>query len=608
MRILPLPDSQRVALGKKWKHAWLGILLLAATVAAYLPAILHGGYVWDDDAHLTRNPVIFAPNGLSAIWSKVTWRVEFYPLTFTSFWLQYRLCGLNPLSYHLVNVLIHGVNALLVWGIARRLKLAGAFWVALLFSLHPLNVESVAWVTERKNVLMGLFYFLATLTYLQFESGGSRRNWWWYAAAFAAFVAALLSKTVCCTFPAGMAVILWWRDGTLSRRTIALLIPPLVVGLAFAVGTAYLEKAVVGSVGAAWQYSPVERVLIAGRAVCFYVTKFLWPAELCFSYPLWHTDAASPWQYLFPMVVLAVLGVLWRWQKHIGRGPLAASLFFLVTISPALGFVSYYTMIYSLVADHYVYLAILGLICIVVEAVYRFLRISAVPDKLPAVLLGSWALALGILTFQRTRVYRDAQTLWQDTLAKNPSSWLAHTSLGVELRRKGDADGALQEFQAALAINPHCYEALNDIGNMLADAGRLNEASRYFEQVIQYQPKASAGYGNLASVRFRQGDLVQAGALYQQAVELDPYDHDARINYGKLLATLGKFDAAAKMFQEASALVPQDAAAELYWGRCLAAMGKLAEARRHFEKAVELRPEWKEAENDLKRTREEPPP
>ncbi len=579
----------------------LGALLLVVTLTVYSPAILHGGYVWDDDVHLTRNPVIFSPDGLAAIWSKVTWRVEFYPLTFTSFWLQYRVNGLNPLPYHLVNVVIDGINAILVWGIAKRLRLRGAFWIALVFAAHPLNVESVAWVSERKNVLMGFFYFLAVLAYLRFEPPApGRRNGWWYAAAFAAFVAALLSKTVCCTFPAGMAVILWWRDGRLSRRTILPLVPLLVMGLGFATWTAYLEKAVVGSVGDAWLHSPVDRILIAGRAVCFYVTKFLWPDRLCFSYALWHVDAGVAWQYVFPVIVLATLAILWKVRARIGRGPLAGALFFLVTISPALGFVSYYTMIYSLVADHYVYIAMLGLISVAVEALYGVgVRAPGAGRRVPMALLGSWVAVLGMLTFQRSQAYRDAPTLWQDTLAKNPQSWLAHTSLGVELRRQGDSEAALGEFHAALAVNPHCYEALNGIGTMLADAGRLEEAASYFEQTIHDQPMASPAYGNLASVRFRQGQLEQASRLYQQAVELDPYDHDARFNYGTLLAGAGNFSAAAQMFQEASALDPGDAAAELYWGRCLASMGRLGEAGRHFEKALERRPGWGEAAEDL---------
>ena len=224
----------------------LPALLVLATLIAYWPAIRYAGFIWDDDVHLTKNPVIFAADGLLAIWSKTTWRVQFYPMTFTTFWLQYRMSGLEPLAYHLVNVLFHTANALLLWQLLRRLGLCSAFWVAAVFALHPVNVESVAWVAERKNVLMGFFILLSALAYWRFEgrfeNPPAARDWRFYALAAAAYVAALFSKTVCCSFPAALAIILWWKRGKLTFRDMLPLFPWLLFGLGIGWWTAHLEK------------------------------------------------------------------------------------------------------------------------------------------------------------------------------------------------------------------------------------------------------------------------------------------------------------------------------------------------------------------------------
>jgi tetratricopeptide (TPR) repeat protein len=585
------------------------LLLVCATLIAYYPAIRYGGYVWDDDVHLTNNPTLTSDTGLYEILFKTTWRVQYYPLTFISFWLQYRLFGLEPWSYHLVNVLFHIANALLLWGLLKRLRFRAAFWIALIFAFHPLNTESVAWVTERKNVLMACFYLSAAWAYLRFEgtlepppAGKSKRDWPLFALALVLFVCAVLSKTVACTFPAAMLVVLWWK-GRLSTRSFLPLLPFFAVGLGLGAVTSYMEVHVVGSQGGAWAYSLPDRAIIAGRAAWFYVGKLLWPTDLSFSYTLWTINAADWTQWVMPASVLVMLAVLWLYQFKIGRGPLAAALFFLVTISPALGFFRYYTMIYSLVADHYVYIAMIGLAALAAESIARAVA-RAPASKNVALAAGTLVLAaLALLTFQRCWVYQNPETLWRDTLQKNPRSWLARTSLGVELRRQGKVTQALQQFQTTLAIDPHCFQALNDIGTTLVDLGRPQDAEQYFKRVIQEQPRASVGYTNLASLRVRQGRPQEAEPLYRQAIELNTYDHDAHYNYGTLLAGRGRFDEAIVQFRSAVELDPRDAASHLYLARCLAQTGKLQQALPHFEEAARLKPDWTDAQQDLARIR-----
>jgi Tfp pilus assembly protein PilF len=587
------------------------ILLVFATLLAYYPAIRYGGYVWDDDAHLTNNPTLFSDTGLADIWTKPTGRVQYYPLTFMSFWLQTRMFGLDPLSYHLVNVLLHAGNALLVWMILRRLGFRGGFWIAVVFALHPVNTESVAWVTERKNVLMTCFYLLAAWSYLRFENvlepsrpikARSRRDWKLFALAIVLFICAMLSKTVACTFPAGMAVILWWKK-RLGRREMLRLIPFLIIGLGLAARTAYLETHEVGSIGSAWNYTLLDRSIIAGRATWFYVGKLLWPTNLAFSYPLWKIDASDFPQVLMPVAVLVMLAALWLYKFRIGRGPLAAVVFFLVTISPALGFIDYYTMIYSLVADHYVYIAMIGLVAVAIEPLARWAGTSAFRQRSLAIAASAIAVALGTVTYQRTFVYQGPRELWADTLEKNPNSLLARTSMGIAFRHDGKFDKALEQFRIALAIDPHNYQSLNGVGTILVDTGHLDEAVPYFRRIIQEHPQVSGGYANLGSIYLRRGDRNEAEKLYRQACRLDPYDQKAHYNFGLLLQATGRFAEAVDNFKIAVELDPRDANARFWYARCLAVIGRMNEALTQAEEAVRLKPDWPEAQQDLTRIR-----
>jgi protein O-mannosyl-transferase len=589
----------------------LPISLVVVTFVAYLPAILWGGYIWDDDVHLTQNPLILAANGLAGIWSTTTWRHQFYPMTFTTFWLEYRIWGLDPHFFHAANVILHAANALLVWQLLKRLGVRGAFWAATVFALHPLNVESVAWVTERKNVLMGFFFLLTALAYVRFENlggdvegagGPARRDWRFYALTWMAFLAALLSKTVACTFPAAMGIVLWWRRGRVTMREVVPLVPMLIVGLGFARWTSLIETTVIGGSGAAWDYSAMERMLIAGRAVWFYVGKLLLPANLTFSYPMWTIHGAPVWEYAAPAGVVAVVLILWAARSRSGRGALAAVLLFLVTLSPGLGFANIYTMIYSLAADHYAYLSSIAFAAMGVQLFWmpRDFRHSAAL-RLPGLMCVAGV--LGVLTWHRCLAYESEEVLWRDTLRKNPESWLALTEVGIADRHHGKMEAATGDFQEALRINPHCMQAMNEMGTLFVDQRRLEEAEQWFERAIQENPKASVAYGNLATVRMLQGKTAEAEGLYQTAAALDPYNRDARLHEAQLLANERRFGEAAAMYREALALDSNDAAAHLSLGECLAEGGDVRGALAEFEEAVRLRPGWAEAEEDVRRAR-----
>jgi len=341
-----------------WRQDWLfALLLLIFTSLAYLPA-LNGTPIWDDDAHITR-PELRSWDGLIKIWTQPGSTQQYYPFVHTVFWAEHQLWGDAPLGYHLVNVLLHCFSALLLLQILRRLEIPGAWLAAAIFVLHPVQVESVAWISELKNTLSGIFYLGSGLAYLEFDR---TRKLSPYLTALALFLLGLLSKTVIATLPGALLVIFWCKRGKLSfKRDTWPLVPFFVLGVTAASFTAWIERSLIGAEGGAYNFTFLERVLIAGRVVWFYVSKFFWPSDLIFIYPRWQINQSVWWQYLFPAalaVALAILVWLCRWR----RGPLAGILFFIGTLVPVLGFLNVYPFRYSLVADHFQYLACLGII------------------------------------------------------------------------------------------------------------------------------------------------------------------------------------------------------------------------------------------------------
>src|SRR5262245_14207711 len=353
------------------------IALVIVTFAAYGPSLANG-YIWDDDDYVTENLVLRSPTGIFDVWRPKT-TPQYYPLVFVTFWCEYRLWGLHPLGYHVVNVALHAGSALLFWWTLRRLGLPGAWLAAGLFALHPVQVESVAWITERKNVLSLLFYLAALNAWLGVRNDPTKRtNWAAYAATIVLFACALLSKTVACSLPAAILVIEWWRRGRVELRTLLLTLPLFVLGLALAAVTVIIERDHVGAGALDFGLSRLDRVVLAGHIVWFYLGKLLWPWELIFIYPRWTISAHDAMQWACPGGLIVLLGVLWMLRGRIGRGPLAAALLFGGTLVPALGFIDVYPMRYSWVADHFQYHATLAPLALIAAVLATKLRVSSV--------------------------------------------------------------------------------------------------------------------------------------------------------------------------------------------------------------------------------------
>jgi len=630
----PAPASSQV---------WWCALVFAAVLAAYAPA-LRGGFLWDDAGHVTR-PDLRSLAGLGRIWFEIGATQQYYPVLHTAFWIEHRLWGDAVLGYHLLNVLLHGTAACLFGLVLRRLAVRGAWFAALLFALHPVCVESVAWISEQKNTLSAALYLAAALAYLRFARDGSKsesegeggsggkneggtggagegrlafvgtgpisprerhrahshlhfhspspsRRWRAYWLATGLFVLALLTKTVTATLPAGLLVIFWWQRGRLSwRRDVAPLLPWFALGAAGGLVTAHFERALIGAQGADFSLGAVERVLLAGRVFWFYLGKLAWPADLVFIYPRWRIDPAAAWQWLPPVAALTLLaaGALAARGRPWGRGLVAAVLLFAGALFPVLGFVNVYPFLFSFVADHFQYLAMLPVLALAGAAGAAL--VAGLPRWSRLLLAGAVATLLGVLAQAQAGRYRDVFTLYEATLARNPGCWMAHNNLAIALAGAGRLEEAVPHLEQALALRPGFAEAENNLGDDLVRLGRAPEAIPHFERALQLQPRYAVAQRNLGLALAMTGRVEQAAAHFARAVQLEPAYADAEIDWAVALAQTEGFTAAAPHFERALALAPDSADAQAAYGDALAAHGDLDRAVGHYRAALELVPD-----------------
>lgn len=537
-----------------WRPAILAGLLILLSVVVYLPA-LHCGFIWDDDLYVTQNPMLTDTNGLHEIWFSAHTQSQYFPLVYTTLRFERDLWGLNPLGFHLVNILLHGLNAALVWMILLRLRVPGAWLAAAIFAFHPVGVETVAWIAELKNVESLLFYLLALLAWMKFIEPSDRSRWLYYGLALASYVLALFAKTTACTLPAAMLLVLWLRGLPINRARIVQILPFLGIGLGMGLLTVWWEKHL-GDFREGFDiaFNFAQRLLIAARALWFYVGKLIWPANLTISYPLWRIDIASPAQYI-PVAGCAAVGVaLWIWRKRIGRGAIAGVIFFVAALSPLLGFIVEGSFHYSYVADHYQYNASIGLIAIFAAVVSRWLAASRIWLPFQAALL----LLLGVLTWRQCAPYHDLETLWRDTLAKNPDSWVAHHNLGVVLFEHGQLDEALEQYRAALSLHPNGDAEQGDLGTALLEKGNYPEAIQHLELAVAINPKLFQAQNSLGLAYSKTGDYDRAVAHYRQALQLDPNALGALMNLGSVLKRQGKLNDSIETYRTAVQRFPAE--------------------------------------------------
>src|SRR5436309_3802987 len=581
---------------KSSQRVWLfALALIAITAAAYLPA-WNGKLIWDDNRHITQ-PALRSWQGLADIWTRVGATQQYYPLVHSFFWIEQKLWGDSVLGYHLVNIVLHSLGAVVLLQILRRLKIPGAWLAAALFALHPVQVESVAWISELKNTLSGLFFFCSILTYLNFDE---RRNRLAYISSLALFILGLLCKTAIAPLPAIIAVVLWWKRGRVRLREDLLpLLPFFVIGVGAGLFTAWLERIFIGAQGTAFQLSILQRCLIAGRDFWFYVFKLVWPTKLTFIYPRWHISGTVWWQYRFPAALILLLAIAWKLRSKF-RGPLAAALLFLGLLSPALGFINVFPFIYSFVADHFQYLACIPPLTLFAAGLTMGLD-SIAPAKgvlRPAISIAP-ILILGLLTWRQSHVYRDIETLWRTTIARNPDCWMAYSNLGSFLSAHGDTNEAIADFRKALEIWPNQSKDHNNLGKALVQKGRIAEAMDHFQTALRVSPDDPDTESNIGAASLQQGDADGAISHLRRAVEKWPRHAQGHINLGNALLQNREIDAAIAEYEKTLALPFDHAESHYSIGTALRQKGDVEEAIVHYRKALELRPDYANAHNNL---------
>jgi tetratricopeptide (TPR) repeat protein len=594
------PTQNRTGFEALWNNKRLrAVLILLVTLIAYLPA-LRGGFIWDDETLILHNSEIQASDGLHRLWL-TTESPDYFPVTGSLWWLEWRLWGDNARGYHLVNVLLHAVNAVLVWMILSRLKIPGAWLAALVFAVHPVNVATVAWISEQKNTLSMLFYATATLLYLRFDEDG---RWCWYGLSLGAFLLALLSKTALVTLPLVLLGLVWWLHGKIRRRDCLLSVPFFILSLVLGLITVWFQSNRVAQGQAIQTGGFLSHLVTAGWVPWFYLYKALLPYDLCTIYPKWNIDASSLASWLPGVILVASLALFW-WKRNTWRRPVFLALaYFVVTLSPVMGFVNQTFHRYSLVADQWQYHSIIGVIALVVGAATAIRRRMGAWAQSVGIVLGVVALmVLGAVTWTRAGIYADSISLWQDTLAKNPDAWVAHNNLGVALMQSGKINEAMAQYQLALQTNPNYAEAHYNLGVSLMQWGRIAEAMSQYEQALQADPHDAEAHYNLGVALAQSGKINEAMAQYQLALQTNPSYTEAHINLGAALMQSGKINEAIVQYEEALQANPNFAQAHYNLGIALAQAGRFQEAIAHLQEALRLKPDFPEALAVLEKAR-----
>jgi tetratricopeptide (TPR) repeat protein len=624
-----------------WQQACLWGLLLIALIFITYVRVFNADFIWDDESHLTQNPCIVGPLGFKEIWTSA--RAVYYPLVLTTFWALHKVAGLSPWPYHLLNVSLHAGSAVLLWQVLRQLNVRGAWLGAALWALHPVMVQSVAWVTELKNTQSCLFYLLSIFCFLKWgqqpritlitrirvteDPKASRRQFrnhrsLMFALALVFSVLATLSKPSVVMLPVVLALCIWWRTGRIRWRDVAALAPFVLISTLASLWTILEQKFHAGAIGAEWAQTWPERLIIAGRAIWFYVAKLAWPHPLIFIYPRWKIESSQLIAYLPLVAALAGLVTLWLNRARWSRGVFFAAAYYVISLFPVLGFFSVYFFRYSFVSDHFQYLASMGPLALagagIVTAVGRFGEtpsrlasdtdplqfsdnIAAVRSKSLLLLAtaGTCLMLLVVLTWRQTVVYHNLVTLYTATLTKNPGCWMAHYNLGIALNDQGDTDGAIAHYRQALELRPSYAEAHYNLGRLLVQNGQLDEAITHYEKALEINPVDAEAQNNLGATLFANGRVDEAIAHYQKALAIQPDYADASCNLASALLSDGDLDGAIAYYSACLAVSPNQAEAQYNLASALFRTGRTDEAIVHYQKVLELRPENADARANL---------
>lgn len=610
---------------------WLAGAIFICIFIAYLPAI-KGQFIWLDDLDLTHNPLITAPDGLSRIWTPGE-TYQYYPLSFTTFWMLHKLWGFNPIGYHLVNIIFHSIVVLLFWYLLQYLKIPGAFWAALIFALHPIEVESVAWIAELKNTQSVIFFLSALISYLRFEDDDGNK---WYWLALILFLLALLSKTSTIMLPVTLLLLRWWRQRSWNWKAVLRVLPFFILSALSAIVCIYQEQYQAGAIGEEWASGLAEKISLSGRIIWFYLGKLIIPSRLVYFYPRWSIDPNRVISYLPVFGWLTVMVILWRKRQSWGRAALMGMGFFTINLFPVLGFFNIYYMRFSSVADRWQYLPGLGVIALVAGGITegwdRWSRIKGIRTvkyfRAIGICLAVVVLTvLGRMTWNQSFLFKDKESLLRNTLKVNTRDWMIYSRMANVLAQKRRSREAISYYSQALKLNPADVGTLNDLGNILLGQGDIKAAIGYYLEALRVNPDSAPAHNNLGLARARQGKLDQAIAHYSEALRINPDYTTARNNLeiarfkvadpeealvefkegakpatgfyseychrGINLSREGKYDLAEDAFHSALESNPNDYPSRTNLGNLYNIQGKYHESVREYEISLAIKESFK---------------
>ncbi len=569
---------------------------------------MHGGFIWDDDKHISTDPTLHSLDGLRDIWFKPGATFQYYPLTFTGFWIGYHLWGLNPLGYHLLTLGFHILASLLLWRMLTHLNARSAWLAGAIFALHPVNAMSVAWMTELKNTLSATLALGSAWAFLRFAHLGSyavghqkaqragaktivptASDWRWYGAALVLFILAMLAKTAISFLPVSLILVTWWQRQRLGWRETWPVLPMLGLVPAFGMITVHIER--LGTIGGQYHLEFLDRVLISGRSFWFYLGKLFVPYPLSATYERWQVDPHVAWQYFYPAAMVALFIGLWWWRTRLGRGMLVALLHFYVSTSLLiLGVVLSFTL-YSFVSDHWQYFGCMSVFALAAAGITRALDLICGRKLiLKTGICGMLLLTLGMLTWRQAGLYRDDLTFWRGVLAQNEKAWNAHVAAGKDLYVAGQLEEAMAQYRQAIQLNPGFAMAHYNYATTLWLCGRLDEAGTEFRKATQLEPDYYLAHAGYCELLLKQGKLEGAGQEVRQLLRIEPASAASLYHYGDWLRLSGQLDRAETQLFLASQADPDYMPPRVARARLLRDQGRLHEAVQEYQSILQLSP------------------
>ena len=579
------------------------MVLVCVTVIAYLPAMT-GGFVWDDDATLTTNPLIKASDGLFRFWC-TTEPKDYWPVTYSTLWLEWRLWGMHAVGYHATNLILHIGESLLIWAILRRLQIPGALLAAFIFALHPVNVESVAWIAQRKNLMAMLFFLLSIYCFLKtdlaipaefgrlYRRGVGR----WYWLSLTAFTFGMASKGSIAMLPIVLLGLIAWRR-RLRAADITGIMPFFLISAVLVLVNVWFQQH--GVDAPIRNATLAERILGAGAAMWFYLYKAVLPINLIPIYPQWRVRADNLLWWLPLVAAVGMTAALWRRRDSGTRPALFAWCYFCVMLAPVLGIKDVYFMRYSLVADHYQHLAIIGVIaflsaCLAIASGHLSPPFGSAA-RFPIVIL---ICALGAMTWRHCQIYGDIDGFYQATLDGNPSSWMAYNNLGTVMTERGRLPEAIALFKKSLQFESDFPETHYNMGLLYYKLGQMEDAIASYRKALRINPLYPEAYFNLGLALANSGHLEEAIANYNEALKIKPDFAQAQAGLGSALADIGRLPEAIDHYKQALKIDPSDAVCHYNLGIALFGSGRVDEAMASYEKALQIRPDYADAHNNF---------